>query len=116
MNQNEILKGLDCCADFMCGECPYRKYESKTYPYKCIHKLLVDLKESNLIILPCKIGTKIYRIVPDRSITYPDPPEYKIIWDTFKLSDMNSFGTTVFLSEEEANIEKIKREKGELNA
>ena len=45
MNQTEILKALDCCADFICGECPYRKYESKEYPLQCIHKLLVDLKE-----------------------------------------------------------------------
>lgn len=45
MNQIEILKGLDCCADFMCGECPYKKYESKEYPLRCIHKLMVDLKE-----------------------------------------------------------------------
>jgi hypothetical protein len=48
MNQNEILKGLNCCAEFMCGECPYRQYESKEYPLKCIHKLIVDLQEAKV--------------------------------------------------------------------
>jgi hypothetical protein len=62
-----------------------------------------DLKEQcRLVILPCKIGTRVYRIVPDSSVTWPDPPEYKVIWDTFRLQDVNAFGKTVFLSEEEA--------------
>jgi hypothetical protein len=62
-----------------------------------------DLKEQDrLVILPCKIGTRVYRIVPDLSVTWPDPPEKNVIWDTFKLQDVNAFGKTVFLSEEEA--------------
>lgn len=62
-----------------------------------------DLKEQDrLVILPCKIGTRVYRIVPDPSVTWPDPPEKNVIWDTFKLQDVNAFGKTVFLSEEEA--------------
>lgn len=113
MSQTEILKGLDCCAEFICGECPYKIYYSHNYPLKCIHKLIVDLKEFS-VILPCKIGTKIYRIVPDHSIIYPDPPEYKVIWDTFKLSDINAFGKTIFLSEEEANTIKTNK-KGNKN-
>lgn len=64
-----------------------------------------DLREQGqLVILPCKIGTRVYRIVPDSSVNWPDPPEYKVIWDTFKLQDVNAFGKTVFLSEEEANV------------
>lgn len=78
MTQTEIAKGLECCAEFLCSECPYGKYESKEYSLKCIHKLIVDLKKFS-VILPCKVGTKIYRIVPDHSIIYPDPPEYKVI-------------------------------------
>lgn len=62
-----------------------------------------DLKEQDrLVILPCKIGTRVYRIVSDLSVTWPDPPAYKVIWDTFKLQDVDAFGKTVFLSEEEA--------------
>lgn len=55
--------------------------------YEAIQKLAQyeDLEEQGqLVILPCKIGTRIYRIVPDLSVTYPDPPEYKVIWDTFR--------------------------------
>ena len=64
-----------------------------------------DLKEQDrLVVLPCKIGTRVYRIVPDSSVTWPDPPEYKVIWDTFRLQDVGAFGKTVFLSEEEANV------------
>lgn len=68
-----------------------------------------DLKEQGrLVILPCKVGTKVYRIVPDRSVTWPDPPEKNVIWDTFKLQDVNAFGKTVFISEEEALKNKQK--------
>ena len=23
MTKEEILKGIECCAEFLCGECPY---------------------------------------------------------------------------------------------
>ena len=49
MTQIEILKGLECCAEFICDECPYKKYESKDYPLRCIHKLIVDLKENYFV-------------------------------------------------------------------
>lgn len=45
MTIDEIKKGLDCCSEFICGECPYNIYESKEYPLRCIHKLLSDMKE-----------------------------------------------------------------------
>lgn len=64
-----------------------------------------DLREQGrLVILPCKVDTRVYRIVPDSSVVWPDPPEYKVIWGMFKLQDVNAFGKTVFLSEEEANV------------
>lgn len=40
---NTSIKGLQCCAEFLCSECPYRIYEDKKYPMKCIHKLILDL-------------------------------------------------------------------------
>ena len=61
------------------------------------------LKEQGLlVVLPCKIGTRIYRVVPNRSVIWPDPPEYNVIWDTFKLQDVYHFNKTVFLSKEDA--------------
>ena len=41
--KDKVLKGLECCVDYMCGECPYQKYESKEHILKCIHLLLEDL-------------------------------------------------------------------------
>ena len=45
MNVNDVIKGIDCCSEFMCGGCPYKIYESKDYPLKCIHNLMEDIKK-----------------------------------------------------------------------
>lgn len=45
MTEQEVLKGLNCCVEFLCGECPYKKYDSKNYSLRCVNKLLNDLKE-----------------------------------------------------------------------
>ena len=29
MNREEIEQGMKCCNDFLCGECPYEKYDDK---------------------------------------------------------------------------------------
>lgn len=43
--KEEIKKALECCAEFICDECPYKKYDTdmKTYPLKCSHRLIMDL-------------------------------------------------------------------------
>lgn len=45
MTREETLKGLHCCSEFECGECPYKIYEDegRTYIFRCIHRLMVDL-------------------------------------------------------------------------
>lgn len=43
MEKFEIYKGLKCCSEFLCGECPYQIYDSDHYKLRCIHKLIVDL-------------------------------------------------------------------------
>lgn len=48
MTREETLKGLSCCSEFLCGECPYNIYHSHDYPIKCMHKLMVDLYALNL--------------------------------------------------------------------
>ena len=47
MNKIQIEKGMKCCEEFLCGECPYRIYEdpSKEYPIRCMHKLMVDIND-----------------------------------------------------------------------
>lgn len=69
-----------------------------------------DLEEQGrLLMLPCKIGDRIYRVVPDLSVDWPDPPEYKVVWDTFKPNDIYEFGKKIFLTREEA--EKVAKSK-----
>lgn len=47
MSKEDILKGIECCAEFLCGECPYQKYDdpAKGYTLRCIHTLLVDIND-----------------------------------------------------------------------
>lgn len=66
------------------------------------------IEEERLVILPCKIGTRTYKIVPDLSVEWPDPPKYKIIWDTFHIRDIYDFGEKTFLSYKEAEENLIK--------
>ena len=43
MEKLDIYKGLKCCSEFLCGECPYQIYDNDHYKLRCIHKLIVDL-------------------------------------------------------------------------
>jgi hypothetical protein len=54
MTREETLKGLRCCSEFECGECPYKIYDDKTYTLRCMHRLMVDLQALEL-----KTGTWI---------------------------------------------------------
>ena len=70
---------------------------------RCQLRAIADhLLANGVIVPPCKVGTRVYRLVPDLSVIWPDHTEYKIVWDTFRLSDIYSFGKTVFLTREDA--------------
>lgn len=46
MTKEEIEKGMKCCNEFACGECPYEKYDDKKqhlYTMRCIHMLMHDI-------------------------------------------------------------------------
>jgi hypothetical protein len=45
VTKETVLKGIECCSEFLCGECPYQKYESKQYSLKCNHMLMLDINE-----------------------------------------------------------------------
>ena len=48
MNKEEIEQGMKCCNEFLCGECPYEKYDdkvSKQYIMRCIHMLMQDINK-----------------------------------------------------------------------
>lgn len=48
MNKEEIEYGMKCCNEFLCGECPYEKYDDKVshqYTMRCIHMLMQDINK-----------------------------------------------------------------------
>lgn len=54
VTKETVLKGIECCAEFLCGECPYQRYDdekSKVYTLRCIHMLMQDINELVKIIL-----------------------------------------------------------------
>lgn len=65
---------------------------------------LEDLEEKGLLlVLPCKPGEPVYRIITQRDNF--DDREHKIVSAcNFHLSMISEIGKTVFLTEEEANI------------
>ena len=54
--EKEIVeKALFLCQEFVCGECPYDKYQSHEYPIKCMSMLISDLCEIKIKELENKI-------------------------------------------------------------
>ena len=45
MTKDEVLKGLESCADFMCKGCPYQKFSDRTYTVRCMHRLMTDMEK-----------------------------------------------------------------------
>ena len=49
----DAIKGLKCCTEFACYECPYQEYEHPFYKFQCIrilHEELVEtLKEKGVV-------------------------------------------------------------------
>lgn len=48
MKREDIELGMKCCNEFLCGECPYEKFDDKkghTYTMRCIHRLIQDISK-----------------------------------------------------------------------
>lgn len=58
-------------------------------------------KDGRVLILPCKLGTKVYRIRYEIA-DYPDDPELEIADTWFTPEYREDIGKTVFLTREEA--------------
>lgn len=58
-------------------------------------------KDGRVVILPCKLGTKVYRI-RYKIADYPDDPEPEITTTWFTPEYREDIGKTVFLTREEA--------------
>lgn len=84
----------------------YALKESKTLTeqltlLKHIRELAEADKDGRVLILPCKLGTKVYRIRYEIA-DYPDNPELEIATTWFTPEYRDDIGKTVFLSREEA--------------
>lgn len=80
---------------------------------KHIRELLQAEKDGRVVILPCKAGDKVYRIVDMQSHTIyknfvreetaqPIGVPYRDIMGSFSLIPLDAFGKTAFLTKEEA--------------
>ena len=63
-------------------------------------------EEGRLVVLPCKVGTRVYEIYQFCGCGAWEIEEHKI-----KLEDLDKIGKTVFLTEEEAEKELREMEK-----
>ena len=84
----------------------YALKESKTLTeqltlLKHIRELAEADKDGRVLILPCKVGTRVYRIWY-KIADYPDEPEMEIVETKFGEGCREDFGKTVFLTREEA--------------
>lgn len=81
MNREEIEQGMKCCNEFLCGECPYEKYDDKVshqYTMRCIHMLMQDINklyfEENRRTIEKQIPKKI---------THPGCYDNEGVWHTW---------------------------------
>ena len=88
----------------------YRKFEDEAISKKVTFNRIIELMnaetEGRLIVLPCKVGTAVYRL------TYNQHDGYLLEPSFFKITDINSFGKTVFLTREKAE-KALKETEGE---
>ena len=45
LDKDKIFKGIDCCSEFLCDDCPYHKYHHDEYKNRCSYKLMLDIKQ-----------------------------------------------------------------------
>lgn len=45
MDRDKLFKGVECCANYLCGECPYAGLQHSFYKERCMHQMLEDLNK-----------------------------------------------------------------------
>ena len=82
-----------------------REIEETLSGYDCSISRMVELmkadKDGRVLILPCKLGTKVYRI-RYKIVDYPGKPEPEITTTWFTPEYREDIGRTVFFTREEA--------------
>ena len=71
------------------------------------------LLDNGVIVLPCKVGDTVWRIVTQRN-NYDDSPYKIIMQSSFRLDFLQAMGDRIFTTKEEAEA-KLKELKGESN-
>jgi hypothetical protein len=77
MTKEEILKGLKCCVDYECSECPYQKFDHVDYKLRCMHMLIVDLHK----IIPEVTWSDIVEIHGVAKMPVVEPLEYNGLFE-----------------------------------
>ena len=81
MNREEIEQGMKCCNEFLCGECPYEKYDDKVshqYTMRCIHMLMQDINK----LYFDENRSAIEKQIP-KKITHPGCYDNEWVWHTW---------------------------------
>ena len=81
MNKEEIEQGMKCCNEFLCGECPYEKYddkESHQYTMRCIHMLMQDINKLYFDENRSAIEKQV-----SKKITHPGCYDNEGVWHTW---------------------------------
>ena len=81
MKREEIEQGMKCCNEFLCGECPYEKYDdkvSKQYTMRCIHMLMQDI---NKLYFEENRSAKEKQV--PKKITHPGCYDNEGVWHTW---------------------------------
>lgn len=93
------------------GKSVYEIKEFGGVPLARLIELAEADKDGRVVVLPCKLGAKVYRIWY-KIADYPDEPEMEIVETKFGEGCREDFGKTVFLTREEAE-KALAEMKGE---
>lgn len=95
------FSGVQYQADFVDRLATYEDIAELCGGFDRLRELAEADKDGRVLILPCKLGTKVYRIrytIAD----YPDEPDLEIADTWFTPEYREDIGKTVFLTREEA--------------
>ena len=107
---------------------PYGVSVGATFEQYFCKKVADHLIENGVIVLPCKVGDTVYRIIPKCNAPYnycpynggygtarcdKEPCKAYIKEISFSISDLENIGKTIFLAKEEAEKALKESENGE---
>jgi len=103
------FSGVQYQVDFVDRLAAYEDIAELCGGFDRLRELAEADKDGRVLILPCKLGTKVYRI-RYKIVDYPGKPEPEITTTWFTPEYREDIGKTVFFTREEA--EKALQEMG----